>query len=103
MAKIKLKPKARKGVIGIKALIKHPMETGLRKKKGKVVPANHIVHMVILHNGNTVVDALVALFLKTRTLNLTFLAQKATRSRLNIKTAKVKQVLRLRNLNSFYN
>ncbi|RUM85960.1 MAG: thiosulfate oxidation carrier complex protein SoxZ [Candidatus Thioglobus sp.] len=56
MAKIKLKPKARKGVIGIKALIKHPMETGLRKKKGKVVPANHIVHMVILHNGNTVVD-----------------------------------------------
>ena len=57
MAKIKLKPKARKGVIGIKALIKHPMETGLRKKKGKVVPANHIVHMVVLHNGNTVVDA----------------------------------------------
>jgi len=57
MAKIKLKPKARKGVIGIKALIKHPMETGLRKKKGKVVPANHIVHMVVSHNGNTVVDA----------------------------------------------
>jgi sulfur-oxidizing protein SoxZ len=57
MAKIKLKPKARKGVIGIKALIKHPMETGLRKKKGKVVPANHIVHMVVSHNGNKVVDA----------------------------------------------
>ena len=57
MAKIKLKPKARKGVIGIKALIKHPMETGLRKKKGKVVPANHIVHMVVSHNGSKVVDA----------------------------------------------
>ena len=57
MAKIKLKPKARKGVISIKALIKHQMETGLRKKKGKIVPANHIVNMVILHNGNTVVDA----------------------------------------------
>ena len=57
MAKIKLKPKARKGVIGVKALVTHPMETGLRKKKGKVVPANHIVHMAILHNGNTVVDA----------------------------------------------
>ncbi len=27
MAKIKLKPKARKGVITIKALVKHPMET----------------------------------------------------------------------------
>jgi len=57
MAKIKLKPKARKGVIGIKALIKHPMETGLRKKKGKIVPANHIVSMEILHNGATVVNA----------------------------------------------
>jgi len=57
MAKIKLKPKARKGVIGIKALIKHPMETGLRKKKGKLVPANHIVHMVVKHNGTTVIDA----------------------------------------------
>ncbi|KAA0445403.1 MAG: thiosulfate oxidation carrier complex protein SoxZ [Candidatus Thioglobus sp.] len=57
MAKIKLKPKARKGVISIKALIKHPMETGLRKKKGKLVPANHIEHMVVMHNGNKVVDA----------------------------------------------
>ncbi len=57
MGKIKLKPKARKGVIGIKALIKHPMETGLRKKKGKIVPANHIVHMVVKHNGAVVVDA----------------------------------------------
>ncbi len=57
MANIKLKPKARKGVIGIKCLIKHPMETGLRKKKGKIVPANHIENMVILHNGNKIVDA----------------------------------------------
>jgi hypothetical protein len=55
MAKIKLKPKARKGVISIKALIKHPMETGFRKKKGKLVPANHIDHMVILHNGNKII------------------------------------------------
>ncbi|ALE52801.1 sulfur oxidation protein [Candidatus Thioglobus autotrophicus] len=57
MGSIKLKPKARKGVIGIKALIKHPMETGARKKKGKLVPANHIVHMVVSHNGTVVVDA----------------------------------------------
>lgn len=57
MGSIKLKPKARKGVIGIKALIKHPMETGLRKNKGKLVPANHIVHMVVSHNGTVVVDA----------------------------------------------
>ncbi|SMN12172.1 Sulfur oxidation protein SoxZ [uncultured Candidatus Thioglobus sp.] len=57
MAKIKLRPKARKGVITIKALIKHPMETGLRKKKGKLVPANHIEHLVVSHNGNKIVDA----------------------------------------------
>jgi sulfur-oxidizing protein SoxZ len=57
MGSIKLKPKASKGVIGIKALIKHPMETGLRKNKGKLVPANHIVHMVVSHNGTVVVDA----------------------------------------------
>ncbi|SFV86310.1 Sulfur oxidation protein SoxZ [hydrothermal vent metagenome] len=57
MAKIKLKPKARKGVITVKALIKHPMETGLRKKKGKLVPANYIEHMVVSHNGNTIIDA----------------------------------------------
>ncbi|CAC9548467.1 Sulfur oxidation cycle carrier protein, SoxZ subunit [uncultured Gammaproteobacteria bacterium] len=57
MGKIKLKPKARKGVIGIKALITHPMETGQRKKKGKLVPANHITHMTVSHNGNVVVDA----------------------------------------------
>jgi sulfur-oxidizing protein SoxZ len=57
MGKIKLKPKARKGIIGIKCLIKHPMETGLRKKKGKLVPANHIVRMVVKHNGSLIIDA----------------------------------------------
>lgn len=57
MAKITLRPKAKKGVITVKALVKHPMETGLRKKKGKLVAANHIEHMVITHNGSTVVDA----------------------------------------------
>ncbi len=57
MSKIKLKPKARKGVIGIKVLVKHPMETGLRKKKGKLVPANYIETLTVTHNGNTVIAA----------------------------------------------
>jgi sulfur-oxidizing protein SoxZ len=57
MAKIKFKLKAKKGVIKIKTIIKHPMETGLRKVKGKIVPANYIEHMAVLHNGNKVVDA----------------------------------------------
>jgi sulfur-oxidizing protein SoxZ len=33
------------------------METGLRKKKGKLVPANHIVSLEIMNNGTTVVSA----------------------------------------------
>jgi sulfur-oxidizing protein SoxZ len=55
MAKIKLKPKARKGVIKIKALITHPMETGLRKKKGKLVPANYITDLSVSVNGTKIV------------------------------------------------
>lgn len=57
MAKIKVKAKARKGVIKIKALVKHPMETGLRKKKGKIVPANYITDLIITINGSEVVTA----------------------------------------------
>ncbi len=57
MAKIKLKPRARNGNIDIKLLIKHPMETGLRKSKGKLVPANHITNMHIEVNGKTVMSA----------------------------------------------
>jgi sulfur-oxidizing protein SoxZ len=34
------------------------METGLRKdKKGNLIPANHIDHLTITHNGTKVVDA----------------------------------------------
>ena len=57
MAKNKLRAKARKGVIEIKAIIAHPMETGLRKKKGKVIPANHLTNVTITKNGTTVINA----------------------------------------------
>ena len=58
MGKIKLKPKARKGVIKVKAIVKHPMETGFRKdKKGELIPANHIDNVTVIHNGTKVVDA----------------------------------------------
>jgi sulfur-oxidizing protein SoxZ len=57
MAKIKLKPKARKGIIKIKVLITHPMETGLRKKKGKLVPANFITDLSVAVNGSTIVTS----------------------------------------------
>lgn len=57
MAKIKLKAKSRKGVIKLKALVSHPMETGLRKQKGKVVPANHITELSITVNGTEVLSS----------------------------------------------
>jgi sulfur-oxidizing protein SoxZ len=56
MAKNKLKAKARKGVIDIKAIIKHKMETGLRKdKKGNVIPAHHLTNVTVSHNGAEVI------------------------------------------------
>lgn len=57
MAKNRLKAKAKKGVIDIKAIIAHPMETGLRKKKGKLIPANHLTNVTISQNGTVVVNA----------------------------------------------
>jgi sulfur-oxidizing protein SoxZ len=60
MAKsIKLRAKASKGVVTVKALMRHPMETGLRKDKktGKLIPAHHIQEVVAKANGNTVMEA----------------------------------------------
>jgi sulfur-oxidizing protein SoxZ len=57
MAKNRLKAKAKKGVIDIKAIIAHPMESGLRKVKGKIVPANHLTNVSIAQNGTTIVNA----------------------------------------------
>jgi len=49
---IKIRAKARKGVIDIRGLMSHPMETGLRKgKNGKLVPEHFIKHLTILKNG----------------------------------------------------
>jgi len=55
--------KARANVKGdevtVKALISHPMETGLRKDKktGKVIPAHFIQEVVCQHNGKEVMNA----------------------------------------------
>lgn len=57
MAKIKVKAKAKKGMIKIRALISHKMETGLRKNKktGKLISANYITDLVVKHNGKDAV------------------------------------------------
>ena len=50
---IKLRTKNKGGKIQVKALIKHPMESGLRKDKktGEKIPAHYINEVVIDVNG----------------------------------------------------
>lgn len=59
MASIKMRAKDTDGVTTIKALISHPMETGLvkDKKTGKPIPAHFIQEVVCEHNGNKVMTA----------------------------------------------
>ena len=56
---IKLKTKTKDGKVLVKSLIKHPMETGLRKDKktGKKIPAHYITDVVIDVNGTTALTA----------------------------------------------
>ena len=60
MAKpIKLRVKVKKDQFLIKALMTHPMETGLRKDKktGKMIPAHHITEVVAKYGDETVLSA----------------------------------------------
>ncbi|WP_428623679.1 thiosulfate oxidation carrier complex protein SoxZ [Sedimenticola sp.] len=60
MAKsIKIRARMKGGTCEVKALIKHVMETGLRKDKktGKVIPAHFIQEVNCEHNGKTVMSA----------------------------------------------
>lgn len=56
---IKIRAKVKGGVTVVKALISHPMETGMRKNKktGKKFPAEYIREVVCSHNGNNVLTA----------------------------------------------
>ena len=58
-AKIKIRAKEKDGVAGIKFLMKHPMETGLRKdsKTGKNIPAHYITDVTVSLNGSNVMTA----------------------------------------------
>ncbi len=60
MASIKIRAKLSGDVTTVKALIKHPMETGQRKDKktGKKIPAHFIQEVKCEHNGNAVMTAL---------------------------------------------
>ncbi|MEJ2577364.1 MAG: thiosulfate oxidation carrier complex protein SoxZ [Gammaproteobacteria bacterium] len=57
---IKIRAQEKGGVVTVKALMTHPMETGTRKdsKTGKLVPAHFIQEVTCEHGGNTVLTAL---------------------------------------------
>jgi len=60
MASIKIRAKLSGDVTTVKALIKHPMETGRRKDKktGKKIPAHFIQEVKCEHDGTVVMTAL---------------------------------------------
>ena len=59
MASIKMRAKVSDGVTTIKALVSHPMDTGLLKDKktGKTIPAHFIQEVVCQHKVTTVMTA----------------------------------------------
>ena len=44
----------------IRVLMAHPMETGQRKVKGKLVPAHFIENVTVKVNGKTVIEGLTS-------------------------------------------
>ena len=59
MAKIKIRAKEKNGIVTVKSLLKHPMETGNRKDKktGNKIPAHYITEVICEVNGKTVMTA----------------------------------------------
>jgi sulfur-oxidizing protein SoxZ len=57
---IKARATTQGDVTSVKALISHPMETGLRKDKktGKLIPAHYIQEVTVDHNGKNVMNAM---------------------------------------------
>ena len=56
---IKIRAKEKGGVVTVKALMTHPMETGTRKDKktGDLIPAHFIQEVTCKHGDNTVFTA----------------------------------------------
>ena len=57
--KIKIRAKEQDGVVEVKALMEHIMESGNRKDRstGELIPAHHITELTVEHNGKVVVAA----------------------------------------------
>ncbi len=59
MSSIKLRTKVKGDLVEVKSLIKHPMETGLRKDKKtkEKIPAHFIQEVIVEANGKQVLSA----------------------------------------------
>ena len=59
MSSMKVKAKEKDGIVEVKALIKHPMETGQRKDKktGKPIPAHFVQQITVEQGGKSRVSA----------------------------------------------
>ncbi|MCZ6802720.1 MAG: thiosulfate oxidation carrier complex protein SoxZ [Proteobacteria bacterium] len=55
---IRLKTKTRDGVTTVRAIIRHPMETGFRiiNETGELVPAHFINRVSVKHNNNIILS-----------------------------------------------
>ena len=55
---IRMRAKEQSGLVTVKALVKHPMETGQRKAKdGSLIPAHFIQQITAKANGEVVLEA----------------------------------------------
>ena len=56
---IKIRARIKNGIIAVKALISHPMETGLRKdkKNGKTIPAKFIQNVKCVSNNRVLLNS----------------------------------------------
>ena len=54
---MKIRASLKGGYTDIRVLMSHPMETGQRKAKGKLVPAHFIENVTVKVNGKTVIEA----------------------------------------------
>lgn len=55
---IRLKTKTSNGVTTVRAIIRHPMETGFRidSETSELVPVHYINEVIVKHNGNIVMS-----------------------------------------------
>ena len=59
MAGIKIRAKEKDGIVYVKALMRHAMETGTRKDKktGELIPAHYIQEVTVRHGDDVVMAA----------------------------------------------